>query len=247
MTRPTSDPSWATDANYPAGTDPWSAQPTRSTPSSGKRGTGYVPDTDDAAEEDNDVIGSHGDWINYFDSILNGSNLMLNDDFMGTTYTQNWAATNGTVAEIDDSAAGAFGAVKLSFAGSGTAYLHTETLPFVTKDFLFEVSVRAAVLSTGNLLFGNSGLAFLVNGSGTGNWIVYVDAVQTDTGVPITADYMTLRIWRSGTTVKFYIDGVPVQTEVAYVTSITSVLALTVNAANTTDVRIDYAKLWVNR
>src|SRR6185295_12739707 len=65
MRAPSDPPDWATDANYPAGSDPWSGTPTKSAPDAGKIATGFVPDTDQAAEEVNWILANHADWINY--------------------------------------------------------------------------------------------------------------------------------------------------------------------------------------
>lgn len=44
---------WASDANYPAGSDPWSGTPTKSAPSAGEIAAGHVPGVPDPAEVEN--------------------------------------------------------------------------------------------------------------------------------------------------------------------------------------------------
>ena len=74
--RPTAIPDWATGSVYPSTTDPdtggtaaWSGTAVRSAPSGAKVLTGWIPKANAAAEEDNSIVGTHGDWINYLDLV----------------------------------------------------------------------------------------------------------------------------------------------------------------------------------
>jgi hypothetical protein len=71
--RPGATPSWATDANYPAGTDPWSATPTRVEPDAAQKGTGNVPATRPPAQHHNWLQGLIADWIGYFAAIIDAN------------------------------------------------------------------------------------------------------------------------------------------------------------------------------
>jgi hypothetical protein len=72
-TRPTTTPSWATDANYPAGADPWSGTPTRVEPSAPQKGTGNTPATRPPAQHHNWLQGFIADWIAYFAAIIDSN------------------------------------------------------------------------------------------------------------------------------------------------------------------------------
>lgn len=67
-TRPSVAPDFATDANYPAGSDPWSGNPTKVTPGA-VASTGFIPKTMLPAQFINYVLANHADWINYLDQI----------------------------------------------------------------------------------------------------------------------------------------------------------------------------------
>ncbi len=71
MTRPTVFPEFATDAIFPAGADPWSAQINKTYPG-GVAFTGFIPQAALAAEHVNYELNAHGQWINYLDSIAGG-------------------------------------------------------------------------------------------------------------------------------------------------------------------------------
>src|SRR6187402_1501439 len=54
-------PPWATDANYPAGANPWSATPTRVVPSAGVAAAGFRPKQKPPAQILNYQLGKTGD------------------------------------------------------------------------------------------------------------------------------------------------------------------------------------------
>jgi hypothetical protein len=67
-------PAWATDEDYPAGADPWSASPTKVAPSSGQIADGFVPDTQPPAQ-----------WFNWFQHTIQ-QHLAANSAW----YVHNW-------------------------------------------------------------------------------------------------------------------------------------------------------------
>lgn len=70
VTRPTQTPTWATDANYPAGADAWSGTPTRVEPAAAQKGTGHVPGERPPAQFFNWLSGLYSDWVSYFAAII---------------------------------------------------------------------------------------------------------------------------------------------------------------------------------
>jgi hypothetical protein len=70
MTRPANSPAFATAATFPAGANPWSSQPPRVAPSGAMQTQGFTPQADLPAEYINYLIGNHGDWLAYHDSIM---------------------------------------------------------------------------------------------------------------------------------------------------------------------------------
>src|SRR5687768_16229982 len=71
MPRPSTVPSWATDATSPAGGDPWSGEPTRIEPDAGEKAAGFTPETEPPAEWFNWAIGFGFDWITHFAALTN--------------------------------------------------------------------------------------------------------------------------------------------------------------------------------
>lgn len=63
--RPGTDPTWATDVDYAAGADPWSATPTRVEPDAGDKASGLVPGTRAPAQWLNWALGLWADWLAY--------------------------------------------------------------------------------------------------------------------------------------------------------------------------------------
>lgn len=72
-TRPTDTPEWASDANFPAGGDPWSGTPTRVEPDPTELGTGNVPETRPPAQHHNWIKGLLADWVAYFAAIIDAN------------------------------------------------------------------------------------------------------------------------------------------------------------------------------
>jgi hypothetical protein len=69
VSRPDTLPEWATDTNYPAGSDPWSGLPTKRAPSAGEIAQGAEPNTGLAAQHFNYQLGLIGDWVAYLDGV----------------------------------------------------------------------------------------------------------------------------------------------------------------------------------
>jgi hypothetical protein len=105
MTRPVVPPDWATDATFPAGARPWNGQPNKTQPSSGKIGTGFLPENPQFADETNWILNNHAAWINYHDLLLAmglfGSGVDGAADLDGIN-TYPWATlTAGTTYSLD--------------------------------------------------------------------------------------------------------------------------------------------------
>ncbi len=67
MTRPTLDPSWATDTNYTGGPDVGTA--VKVVPGSGLRSQGWDPNDRPGAQHLNAMLNAHGAWFNYLKDI----------------------------------------------------------------------------------------------------------------------------------------------------------------------------------
>lgn len=65
MPRPTHTPDWASDANYPAGSDPWSSQPTKVQPDPSDETQGFVPATRPPAQWWNWILNLLSAWVVY--------------------------------------------------------------------------------------------------------------------------------------------------------------------------------------
>jgi hypothetical protein len=160
MTRPTTGPGWATDANFNDPGEDWDGTPTRVTPSSGERAAGQLPGVGVPAQIMNYLWGNHGEWISYLDGIINGKTI-FDDHFPGGIIgTGIWTLTNApTIA--NDTAAGASGAAVLD--GASTQALIAGFLAISTGDFHLEFRMRTTGVTSGSALtFG------LYDGSGGG-------------------------------------------------------------------------------
>lgn len=257
MPRPILPPAWATNTNYAAGSDPWSGTPTKSQPSGGKIASGFVPNTDEAAEETNWVLNNLCQYASYLDSIFNGANLSINDDFTGDTLDRGiWLAATGNAVLVDESGIDGFGACRISSpANPGTGRIRTVFHPIgATRDFKVTARVRA---NGGNARTITVGLAddagngvFFQSGPGNPNlnWFAFDDLGNAhDTGIAVGATYQLLEILRVSGTYYYRINGVQ------YFTSVTG-SAITFRASCEYDdtgglgnLFVDSYKLWVDR
>ena len=69
MARPTDDITWASDTNYPAGSDPWDGQPTTAEPVSGRKATGWEPKKKPGAQQLNWMMRGYARWIQWLVSV----------------------------------------------------------------------------------------------------------------------------------------------------------------------------------
>jgi hypothetical protein len=93
MAKPTEIPTWSTDANFPAGTDPWSGTPTRVEPDPGDKAAGFVPATRGPAQWFNYLFGFVTDWIVWLDATFATAIREVRLDLYGVTRPRNntWA------------------------------------------------------------------------------------------------------------------------------------------------------------
>lgn len=63
---------WATDVNFPAGSDPWSGQPTKVVPAAGESAVGFEPGTEFPSELANYILSNHAAFLAYLDSEVTG-------------------------------------------------------------------------------------------------------------------------------------------------------------------------------
>lgn len=255
--RPLVAPGWATDASYPAGIDPWSGQPNKSQPSAGKIGTGFIPNTDVAAEEVNYELNNVAGFSGYLDDSVSGFAFWVKDDFIGNPPAAPnddlWITTivgAGSAVQInDDSAGGGLGALRQTVdAGGGEASIRTLPLPLGAVDF--RISFRVRNVTTTNIQIGMLSTvvgenAYFQVGPGA-NWHAVVGAVSTDTGVPWLATYQKLEVIRSNGVVYFNIAGVLVYT-VAFAVSITVGKVSSVSTFASGDSRLDSLAAWIDR
>lgn len=68
MPKPANAFTWATDADYAAGSDPWSGTPTKTSPIPGLIASGWTPTEHPTAQNVNHMFHSIGEWIAYLDS-----------------------------------------------------------------------------------------------------------------------------------------------------------------------------------
>src|SRR5574341_295905 len=73
MAKPASKPTWATDANYPANTQPWASSATKVQPSSGKQAEGWEPEEPPPAQYMNWWKNLVGQWVDFVDDSFGSS------------------------------------------------------------------------------------------------------------------------------------------------------------------------------
>lgn len=70
MNQPTAPIAWATDANYPAGGNPWNGQPTKVAPLAGAQAAGLAPKDNPPAQTINYMFWLVWQWIAYLASFV---------------------------------------------------------------------------------------------------------------------------------------------------------------------------------
>lgn len=228
--RPTRIPTWATDANYPAGSNPWNATPIKVEPSSGIKAAGHTPDTRPPPQWMNDWQNLVGDgWIDYFDK----RRILIADEFTGDQINRGiWQDASGHsgVAVGQDNTG--FGVVFIeATAGDANPVVTSQGLFLDTRDFRFRVLQRYTTLNTSGIFqFGFfTGAAYYSfksqNGVFSGRWNAHLNGVDHDTGVAPSGTWQLLEIIKRDGDLVFLIDGAVVYTAAAFATS----LLVTVN------------------
>ena len=229
MTRPTTDPTWATDANYAAGGDPWSGQPTKVAPSGGVIAKGQIPETGFDTQIWNWLLANHGDWLVYLRELLTGNGFHFRDDFLYKNtgiWTEAVGGTN-TVTCVSGNGAPMVGALRL-FANSANAdYYGSLSIPFGAKDFMFStkvgVTTATADVFTVQLLSATSShnLSWKHSTATSGHWLIQVGTgADIDTGIVAASGMFKLTIQRKNGRVYFLIDDAPIHDE-AYTANVT--------------------------
>lgn len=67
---PINTPTWATNANYSAGTNPWSSTPNRVAPTAGIAAIGFVPGQQPPAQYFNSILGGQADAIGLIEQVI---------------------------------------------------------------------------------------------------------------------------------------------------------------------------------
>jgi hypothetical protein len=86
---------WATDANHPAGGNPWSGQPNKVIPSLGRWQQGWPPQLKLPSEHLNYLINLFGDWIDRVHSLQLHNWLKSTDNITALTWGQGAAGVEG--------------------------------------------------------------------------------------------------------------------------------------------------------
>ena len=269
MAAPVVLPDWASGTNYTSG--PTSGNPNKSQPSAGMVTEGFEPKAPLAAEHLNYLLNNHAAWIDYLytldpptnvriDGII-GRNALLYDDFTGDTVDQGiWKAPTINVALFDDSAGGAFGALRIDAITTGGArFIKTENLHIGTADFRLTFIVRDTSGGGGAILAGlaSSTAAFTLQleqrniNASPANWYVKVGTIGTgiDTGIAVTVGYQYLEFIRTAGVVKTYINGVLVNTAAYAGTVVPANIIMQSNdsGGGSGYFFIDMVKFWINK
>lgn len=78
MAKPTVVPTWSTNANYAASTQPWASTPTKVQPPSGVQAEGLNPEDPTVAQYENWLRNAVGQWCSFLDGLFDSStNLTL--------------------------------------------------------------------------------------------------------------------------------------------------------------------------
>lgn len=260
MSRPSNLPDWATGANYSAGLYP--GQANRATPPAGNVTEGFNPGNGIPAEWLNWLFNNHGQWIDYHDAAIVGSNFHHADDFMGNTLDLgkwiNTSAGGGTPTVASD--ANADGVLVLNSNANGmSTSVGTRLINTIGTSTNFAFSVRARLTSaltpaTAQAFFALTaiGLDWGITTVSGNNFFVFkygAGASSFTTAIALTdLTYHSYLVVRVGGTIYLSIDGTQVFSA-ADVASDSSI-SFTLSTADTTSVAaadVDSAKLWIDR
>lgn len=125
MSKPTDIPEWSTDANFPAGTDPWSGTPTTVEPSSGQKAAGWNPSQRPPAQYLNWWQNLVYQWVAWLDSIFDSDGDLYHDTKTLVISPSSGQATTGSDTSWTLSAATG----NVSWTGGGTSWLVPINLP----------------------------------------------------------------------------------------------------------------------
>lgn len=145
MSRPIQLPLWATDANYPPGSDPWAGSPTKIAPTSGDQAQGWVPNQEPSPEVFNWWKNLVGESI----SDLYAASLVLHG-IAGIPYFPAMDANGGA----------------LAWTRIGAAYPNgfgIKATSFVYLYYAFTVPVGRRITGAACAVRGNGSLNFLMN------------------------------------------------------------------------------------
>src|SRR5574343_264190 len=221
MARPSTLPTWATDTNYAAGTDPWSGTATKSEPSAGVKAKGQLPKTGYNAQHYNWLLNTFGEWTEYLLELARGDVFHYLDHFCAkdTLYWSETTSGVGTVAAVPGGGAYGTGLIRTQALGTGETFYTSVVMPPGVRDFRVATRITPT-LSTSDKFYFSIGsataaktLSFIHSTADSGHWMVKVGAAaEVDSGV-VATNAMFLVIERYGGDVYFLIDGVEVHSE----------------------------------
>lgn len=157
----------------------------------------------------------------------------------------------GTETIVDDTAAGAIGAVDFTVNGTGAA-LNLHYLAVLGLDFYAAARIRVPTKGAATLNYGlDSATAahdcFFTFDNGSANWKYKVDGSTTTTSVAVSTSYQWLVIKRVNGVIHFLIDDVEVYSG-AHSTSITNAGYIhSFSSGGAANLIIDVTKLWIGR
>lgn len=131
MPKPTDLPVWATDANYPAGADPWAETATKVEPLAGEQAAGHAPDQKPPAQYMNWWMHLVYLWIAYVDAGEWDGDLHVTGDLTvdGTVFTDTIDPPGGTLDVLGHLVAGG----NIEAAGGHVFSGGTEKTPLCTS------------------------------------------------------------------------------------------------------------------
>jgi hypothetical protein len=236
MSRPESLPEWATDANYPAGSDPWSGTPTRVEPSAGEIAAGSTPGTGLAAQLFNWLNGALSEWVTHLDDRV----MLISDHFVSDP-SNVWSTSTGAVV----SSASRAGVYEITSGETIT----TDNIGLSTQEWRFRASILTSALDPGDvvevgIIGGANSVSF--KNDGTTEWTPMLNLTpQTpSTSVaPSTTLWQALTIHVKDGTATFYVDDTEIYSA-AYVTALNDPVVLLNTGVGT--LFVDWVDLWVN-